>query len=145
MSPSARLALIVAASCAAGAAALAVGSVRLLRWARARRSKSPEELERLRRLEVNRSGRIAAGEVVDLVEDGRTGQAESPRRVVVYRYEVAGVTYEAAQDVSSLSVAGFLGEALTGLTSSVKYDPDKPMNSIIACEGWNGMARERMR
>lgn len=93
---------------------------------------------------MNRVGRIASGEIVDLVEDGGSGETDPLRRVVVYQYEVAGVTYEAAQDVSSLSsfsTAGFLGDAPTGLEASVKYDPEKPMNSIIMCEEWNGTTR----
>src|SRR5207245_2832827 len=69
--------------------------VRLARW----RRKSPAELERLRRLDVNRRGRIASARIVDVIEP------ESPRpgpRLILYKYQLAGVTYEAAQDVSSL-------------------------------------------
>lgn len=98
---------------------------------------SPEEAEKRRRLLINRNGRIASAEVVDLVEE--TPPDQSPRRVVVYRYEVAGVTYEAAQDVFGFSGAEFAGQGLAGLASSVKYDPQMPMNSIIACEEWSGL------
>lgn len=134
MTPSTRLTVIVAASSVAASAAAAALGWALVRWARKWKSISPEEAERLRRLRVNRGGRIVSAQVVDLIED-----AETLRRVVVYRYEVAGVTYEAAQDVFAFSGAGFSGEGLTGLSSSVKYDPKKPMNSIIACEGWSGL------
>lgn len=138
MTPITRLAFVVAAGAvAAGAAAVGLACVR---WARKRKSVSPDEAERLRRLRVNRAGRIASAQVVDLIED-----TEKPRRVVVYRYEVAGVTYEAAQDVLAFSEAGFSGESLAGLSSSVKYDPQKPMNSIIACEEWSGLACAKAR
>ena len=58
---------------------------RFLLW----RRKDPAELERLRRLDVNRRGRISAGRVVDLVEAEAAG---SKSYLVVYSYEVAGVT-----------------------------------------------------
>jgi len=56
-----------------------------LRW----RRKDPAELEKLRRLNVNKCGRIRAGRVVDLVEAETPGSKSS---LVVYSYEVAGVT-----------------------------------------------------
>lgn len=104
-------------------------------WAKfkRRRRKDPAELERLRRLDVNRRGRISTGRIVELIEteDGRPAP-----RLVVYTYEVAGVTYEAAQDVSGLAAGG---QYLPGQIASVKYDPKQPANSIIACEGWSGI------
>ncbi|MBI1940933.1 MAG: hypothetical protein HYS33_05425 [Acidobacteria bacterium] len=100
------------------------------------RRKSPAELERLRRLDVNRRGRIAAGHVVDLIESARAGTASC---LVVYKYEVAGVEYEVAQDVSTLPRIFAAAHAFAGLTASVKYDPKRPTNSIIACEEWSGI------
>ena len=113
-----------------GVAALGTwGTVRLIRS----RRKSPEELERLRRLDLNRRGRITTCHLLDVVE------SEAPRKLIVYQYEVAGVSYEVAQDVSALPVLasnayGFLGQA-----ASVKYDPKRPTNSMIACEDWSGI------
>jgi len=107
----------------------------LSRW----RRKSPEELERLRRLDVNRRGRITAGHVTDLVEQPSARAGGPLSQLVVYKYEVAGVTYEAAQDVSSLPVLGWASQALADQTASVKYDPQRPTNSIIACEEWYGI------
>jgi hypothetical protein len=63
----------------------------------------------------------------------------SASRLVVYKYEVAGVTYEAAQDVQSLPAIAAGAHALLGQTVSVKYDPQEPTNSIIACEDWCGV------
>ncbi len=99
-----------------------------------RRKKDPAELERLRRLAVNRRGRITAGKIVDLVEP-----ESSTSRLVFYKYEVAGVTYEAAQEISSLSNIASPTRWLAGQTASVKYDPKKPTNSIVACEEWYGL------
>lgn len=141
MTPSERLGVVVIAGSLAACAAAVMAGRWLVRWARSLKSELPEEAERRRRVKLNRCGRIAPGEVIDLVEDAPP--EASLRRVVVYRYEVAGVTYEAAQDVSALPAAGFAGEGLEGLFSNVKYDPRKPMNSIIACEEWNGFSASK--
>ena len=120
----------------ASAGALALGGrmayARYLRW----RRKDPAELERLRRLDINRRGRISAGRIVDLVEP-QTAGAKSV--LVSYAYEVAGVTYEAAQDVTALPEIAAVARSLSGHTASVKYDPKRPANSIIACEEWSGL------
>lgn len=114
-----------------GVAALGTwGTVRLIRS----RRKSPEELERLRRLEVNRRGRLASGHILDLIEP------DASRKLVLYRYEVAGVGYEVAQDVSALPSLASSAQGLPGRTASVKYDPRRPTNSIIACEEWVGVS-----
>jgi hypothetical protein len=107
---------------------------RVLGW----RRKDPAELERLRRLDINTRGRISAGRIVDLVEGETTG---SKSRLVVYSYEVAGVTYQAAQDVAALLEIAAMAQFLVGQTASVKYDPKRPANSIIACEHWSGLPR----
>jgi hypothetical protein len=105
----------------------------LKRW----RRKSPEEIERERRLDVNRRGRIAVGHVVDLVESVGT---PVPHRLIVYTYEVAAVTYEAAQDISALPQVTAAAHGLACQTASVKYDPRQPANSILACEEWCGIS-----
>ena len=103
-----------------------------LRW----RRKTPAELEKLRRLDVNKHGRISAGRVVDLLE---TETADSKSPLLVYSYEVAGVTYTAAQDLSALPEIAARARVFSGRTASVKYDPKRPGNSIIACEEWSGL------
>jgi hypothetical protein len=105
---------------------------RFLRW----RRKDPVELERLRRLDINRRGRISAGRIVDLVEPETAGAKST---LLGYAYEVAGVTYEAAQDVTALAEIAAVAQFLSGQTASVKYDPKRPANSIIACEHWSGL------
>lgn len=121
---------------AAAAVAAGLGAWLLASWKRWRR-KSPEEIERQRRLEVNRRGRITMGHVVDLVEsDG----APATGRLIVYTYEVAGVTYEAAQDISALPDVVAAAHGLAGQTVSIKYDSRRPTNSILACEEWCGIS-----
>jgi hypothetical protein len=85
---------------------------------------------------VNACGRIGFGRVVELAEPVPGGPAGP---VLLYDYEVAGVTYEAAQDVSSLPEIASAAPFLPGQTTSVKYDPKQPTNSILACETWSGI------
>jgi hypothetical protein len=105
---------------------------RFLHW----RHKDPAELERLRRLDINRRGRICSGRILDLVEAETEGGKSD---LVSYSYEVAGVTYEAAQDVTVLPEIAARARFLSGRIASVKYDPRRPANSIIACEEWSGL------
>ena len=120
----------------AGTAAAALAGVWAYTALRRGRRKSPDEIERLRRVEVNACGRIVPGRIVELatpVPDGPAGP------VLLYDYEVAGVTYEAAQDLSPLPEIAAAAPFLLGQTASVKYDPKQPSNSILACETWSGI------
>ncbi len=108
--------------------------LRFLLWWKLRR-RDPAELERCRRLHINRIGRITEGRVVELLDAGNGGS----RQLVVYRYQVRGVEYQAAQDVSFLGHTPDLHRVAAGLTARVKYDPKNPSNSIILCEEWSGL------
>lgn len=107
----------------------------LLRW-RSRRV-DPAELERRRRLRVNRIGRIAEGRIVEVRDEPASGDGAG--HLLVYNYEVRGVEYQAAQDVSFLHHQLDLRRVASGLPASVKYDPQNPTNSIILCEEWSGI------
>jgi hypothetical protein len=120
----------------AGSAALAFGGVWVWKVVRRWRRKSPDEIERLRRMSVNACGRIIMGRVVELAEPQPDGPAGP---VLLYDYEVAGVTYEAAQDLSALPAIAAAAPFLPGQIANVKYDPRQPTNSIIACEDWCGV------
>lgn len=105
-------------------------------WLRSRR-KSPEEKERMRRLAVHARGRLADGELLDGPEVPPAGN------LLYYTYRAFGVEYTAAQDISTLN--GFLRpeQCRPGNTTSVKYDPKVPSNSIVICEEWNGLHNAR--
>jgi hypothetical protein len=137
LDPSIRLTLTLAASVAAVFLTAWI-VIRVRRW----RRRSPEEIEKLRRLEVNLRGRIAAGQILDLTEPdpGNPGP-----RLVMYKYDIAGATYEAAQDISALPAAVALVRRRIGRSASVKYHPRVPTNSILACEEWSGVPQSESK
>jgi hypothetical protein len=107
-------------------------------WLRSRR-KTPEQLERERRLRLNAMGRITDGTVLDVHEE--RGQRGRVQQLLIYRYDVAGVSYEASQDVTHLRHLVDLHSCRIGLPASVKYDAQNPGNSIVIAEGWTGLRR----
>jgi len=110
----------------------------LARWLRSRR-KTPQQLERERRLRLNAMGRITDGTVLDVHEERR---ARGPiQQLLIYRYDVAGVSYEASQDVTYLRHLVDLHSCRIGLPASVKYDAQNPGNSIVLAEGWTGLRK----
>jgi hypothetical protein len=121
---------------AAGGVVLASGSVAV--WLASHR-KSPEERERERRAKLNAIGRLTDGTVLDVneIQDPKLG----PQQLVVYTYDVAGVQYECAQDVTHLGQFVDLHSCRLGLPASVKFDPHNPSNSIVTSETWNGLRK----
>lgn len=111
-------------------------SAGLLAYFRMRRRKSPAETERLRRLWLGRTGRIAAAEVTGLIEPA----GDNPAIMLVYRYDVAGVTYEVMQDISTMPAIAAEARHWIAKGISVKYETKHPSNSIVACEVWSGIS-----
>jgi len=117
----------------AAAVGLAVGAVA---WARSRR-KTPEQREKERRLRITTIGRITDGTVIDVSEMNHNGSGEM--QLLIYQYGVAGVSYEASQDVTHLRHLVDLHTCRVGLPASIKYDPANPGNSIVVAETWTGL------
>jgi hypothetical protein len=119
-----------------GATAAIIGYALLSR----KNKKSPEELEKERRTDLTRGGRIIDGNVIDVLEleEDKTGQQMI---LLVYNYDVAGVTYEASQDVTHLRQFIDLYSCRLGLPASVKYDPHNPSDSIVISETWSGLRK----
>ena len=117
---------------AIGAAIAAVGTAL---WSRSNR-KTPEDRERVRRMRINNYGRITDGTVLDAQEMEVNNK---PAQLVIYQYDVGGVSYEASQDITSLRQWVDLHTCRIGLPTSVKYDPQNPGNSIVIAEGWIGL------
>jgi hypothetical protein len=105
-------------------------------WARSRR-KTPDQKERERRMRISEMGRITDGTVIDVNEMQTNGSGEL--QLLIYHYDVAGVSYEASQDVSSLRHMVDLHSCRAGLMTSIKYDPGNPGNSIVISENWTGL------
>jgi hypothetical protein len=121
MSPNQQVALWAAVAAAGIGAAIFVA----LRF-----RKSPQELERLRRLTVNHSGRMGDGMITD-VSDG----------ILFYSYSVRGVEIAASQDVTALRE--FLPADFSTLIGPVtlKFMPKNPFDSIVICEEWSGFRK----
>ncbi len=95
----------------------AIAALAMVAYAFLRPAVNPEEEERKRRLHLNQIGRIAEGQIVELVEHPPESQAPRkglfrtgalplrdmrPRHLVSYSYLISGVTYHTAQDITGL-------------------------------------------
>jgi hypothetical protein len=102
-----------------------------------RKPKTAEELERDRRAWLDQVGRITDGTVIDVQE--LRADHEHASTFLIYQYDVAGVSYEASQDVTYLRQRLNLHSCRLGLPTSVRYDPQNPGNSIVVSEKWMGL------
>jgi hypothetical protein len=115
-----------------------------------RRKPTAEEIERERRELLARSGRITDGTIMDtMITEARNADLGVPEasaqadnsvptpQIIVYNYRIAGVTYECAQDVTTL--AEYVHGIRTDLPVQVRYLPQNPANSIVVAESWSGL------
>ena len=116
-----------------GTIGVALASYALLR----RKPRNANEVELERRTWLNTVGRITDGTVIDVQEI--TTVADRPATMLIYQYDVAGVSYEASQDVTYLRQWINLHSCRLGLPTSVKYDSRNPGNSMVISEGWMGL------
>ena len=104
--------------------AIAAGVLIVLRIRR-----KPKDKEKLRRLEVNASGRLGDATITDITDDA-----------IIYEYSVGGLTYTASQDISQLrELIPADPHRLIGRPASLKYSTQNPANSILLCEDWSGL------
>ncbi|HTW43899.1 MAG TPA: hypothetical protein VMD58_00005 [Acidobacteriaceae bacterium] len=123
--------------CAITAAGLCVGGV--IVWAVTRKRPTEEELERMRREQLVKTGRIMDGTILDTSELEDDGSGKSGLRLILYKYEIAGVTYECSQDVTHLKDYVNIHETRLSFPCSVRYEPRCPSNSIVVAETWSGL------
>jgi hypothetical protein len=116
-----------------GASGVMLAAYLLLR----RKPKSPEDIERERREWLDQVGRITDGTVID-VQELRSNEHKAAT-LLIFQYDVAGVSYEASQDVTYLRQRINLHSCRLGLPTSVRYDPQNPGNSIVLSEKWMGL------
>lgn len=132
----------------------AIAALAMIAYAFFRPAVNPEDAERKRRLHLNQIGRIAEGQVVELVEhppetkEARRGlfggsarpvDAGGPRHLVSYSYSISGVTYHTAQDITGLEGQIRFERLVAGQPASVKYDTANPSDSIIVADDWSGL------
>ena len=123
---------------ALAAAGLCAGGV--IAWSKLRKRPTEEELERQRRQHLVKTGRIIDGTIIDIsdvdaVDSGRDGGMH----LILYKYEIAGVAYECSQEVTSLKEHVNIHECRLSFPCSVRYDPRRPVNSIVIAENWTGL------
>lgn len=131
-----------------------IAAVAMIAYAFLRPAVNPEEEERKRRLHLNQIGRIAEGQIVELVErppeskEARKGLFGSsarplkdirPRHLVSYSYLISGVTYQTAQDITGLESQIRLERLVAGQPASIKYDAANPSDSILVADDWSGL------
>src|SRR6202163_3460819 len=119
----------------------AVAAIVMIFYAFRRPAEDPEAIERKRRLHLNQIGRIAEGQVVELAahraelrapNKGIFGSRARPvassnlRQLVSYSYNISGVTYHTAQDITGLEGQIRFERLVTGQPASIKYDPANP-------------------
>lgn len=109
-------------------AVIALIAAAFLLWRIFRRRPSPDELERRRRNEILKTGKIRDGEITDV--EGS---------IIMYTYSVSGVVYSVAQDATA--IARLLPDDRMRMVgpASVRYDAKNPFNSIVICEAWSGL------
>ena len=103
-----------------------------------RQSQQAEDPEIKRRQRLNQIGRITDGTVLDVQEV--TDQGREHTLLLMYSYDVAGVTYEASQDITRLRHLVDVYSCRLGIHSSIKYDPHNPGDSLVISEDWSGLA-----
>jgi hypothetical protein len=118
------------------AAAILVAGCGITYWILSHR-KTPEQREAERRQRLSTLGRIIDGTVLDVRE--MTADGRGTLQLLIYNYDVGGVSYECAQDITYLHQSTELHRGKIGLPASVKYDPQNPSNSIVIAEGWSGL------
>jgi len=131
----------------------AVAAIVMIAYAFFRPAEDPEALERKRRLHLNQIGRIAEGQVVELMNHpteeepatkGLFGSKAKPlgsrlRHIVSYSYSISGVTYQTGQDITGLESQVRLERLVAGQPASIKYDPSNPIDSILVADDWSGL------
>ncbi|GAC1634197.1 MAG: hypothetical protein NVS9B14_10010 [Candidatus Acidiferrum sp.] len=131
----------------------ALAAIGILFYAFFRPAADPDEAERKRRLHLNQIGRIAEGQVVELMQHsaeedpapkGMFSSKSRPlggrfRNIVSYSYSISGVTYQTGQDITGLESQVRLERLVAGQPASIKYDPSNPVDSILVADDWSGL------
>jgi hypothetical protein len=105
-----------------------------------RKHTTDEELERMRRQDLVLGGRIIDGTVLDVSElDAYESGRPEGMQLILYKYEIAGVSYECSQDITHLKDLIHITDIRVGFPCSVRYNTHQPENSIVIAENWIGL------
>ncbi len=96
-----------------------------------KRRPTASQREERRRKRLASLGRIVDGSLVDVTP------AEADPLTIIYRYRIAGVTYECSQDVSTLTP--LVQNLRLDYPVQVRYNRANPADSIVVSETWNGL------
>jgi hypothetical protein len=121
-------------SVAAGVAVAAGAAL----WLMTRKRPTADELEEERRQMLVNFGRIVDGMLLDsfqITED----ESGAVRDMLLYQYEISGVTYECSQDITLLAAILDPVNIKVGMPCSIRYQPGSPENSILVAERWSGL------
>jgi hypothetical protein len=120
------------------AAAICVGGIVV--YMAMRKKPTEEELELARRQLLVQTGRIIDGTLLDITDvDAKECGREKDMRLILYKYEIAGVVYECSQDITSLQEFIDVKKCRPGFPATIRYDTRRPENSIIVSEHWSGL------
>jgi len=120
--------LVIGSATFGGVCLVALGTIGFM-MARRPSAKQREERRRRRLASI---GRIVDGSLI-----GAEPPEEATPRAIIYRYRIAGVTYECSQDVSSLS--SMVENLRLDYPVQVRYSRENPADSIVVSETWNGL------
>jgi len=123
------------ASVAAGVAVAAGAAL----WLLTRKRPTADELERERRQMLVSLGRIVDGMLLDGFQIAAEDGTETVRDMLLYQYEISGVTYECSQDITPLADILDPAKVKLGMPCSIRYQPGIPENSILVAERWSGL------
>ena len=125
----------------AGVAAGVVLAAGAAFWLLHRKQPTADELEQQRREALLSYGRIVDGMLLDgfqVTAEDKTG-ASTVRDMLLYQYEISGVTYECSQDITPLAHILDPARIKVGMPCSIRYQPGIPENSILVAERWSGL------
>jgi hypothetical protein len=116
---------------------------------------SDDEIEQKRRSHINQVGRIAEGQILEVLDmphepveargpalfrrASKNVPGDERRKLVCYSYSISGVSYETAQDITSLESRAGEQRLVPGRPASIKYDPSNPGDSIVLTDDWSGL------
>jgi hypothetical protein len=123
-----QIASVAAGVAAAGGAAL---------WLLTRKRPTPDEIEQARRQSLVGFGRIVDGMLLDGFQiENEVGDV---RHMLLYQYEISGVSYQCSQDITKLAEIHDPARIKIGMPCSIRYQPGSPENSLVVAERWSGL------